>query len=726
MPGTTSFQQIPTDTVDHGTPHNAATGQRPIPPTVDNRYAEFDPYQDPALHTPSVAQHNERHDSDATSTHKVEERHPREGMAAWRWPAIQVMFAFILLLMGYDVSNIANIQAPIYHAFGHVELLPWIAVGFSAFCCAVMPMFTRLANVFGLKPLFATSQAICFWGCVLSGASVNTDMLIIGRALTGIGCAGIMNYGTLYNYLLTTPAEFPRAQGLAGMAFGIGLMLGPIVGGAFAENEHATWRWAIYINLPILAATFIATMVCIPHIYLYQGSPLHVRLRKFDWSGSLLHATTIILTCSVLIFSGSTWAWSSAPAIACWVLVGVFIVLYAVQQRLTLFTTPLNRVLPVHVLGHHRAIVPILLGTLAISAGYGITLYYSPLFFAFARGLGPLAASVRLLPYLATFVVAIFVSAGTFAASGHFAIFYIIGGVMVTGGSAGLTQLAPGTSESYVMGLEALIGFGTGLLWQLGGAVCSNLVASEAGDGGQGRRDITGLYNTVQLGGIAFSLSLAGCVFQNQGFQFLKDALGPFGLFSDFQLREALAGLESGLWESGPEARAVLPLAVAAVTKALGRVYYVSMAGGIFALIAGCFMGFEKIDMKKGAIAKKGDSEKGTRNNSANASRESHYLRERTSYDRQAYGGRTSYDPQNQGNQFYSVDTNQESYGSRPMQNQGPYGEQSQGNYGDVGMAHEHGYANRADPNAYLNQYGYGDRRHEGAPVSPVSAERKI
>lgn len=626
-----SITHLQTGQVDHLAPY-PATGHRPLTPE-DPRLAEFDPYQDPALATPSdAANPHERRESDGPGTEAerkaavMQTGHPREGLAAWKWPMIQVMFVFIMMLMGYDVSNIANIQSPIYHAFGHVELLPWIAVGYSAFCCALMPQYTRLANVFGLKPLFASAQAFAFLGCVLSGAAVNTDMLIIGRALNGIGCAGVLNIGTLYNYLLATPAEFPRVQGMAGMAFGIGLILGPIVGGAFAENPHATWRWAIYINLPILTISFCTTILCIPPINLYPKSLLHARLRTFDWAGCLLHAVTVILACSVLIFSGSTWAWNSAPAIACWVLLGAIGITYALQQALCILTSLRNRLIPFHIARHHRAIIPVFAGTFAISAGYSVTLYYTPLFFAFARGFGPIAAAVRLLPFIGTFIVAIFLSSGSFPATGLFAPFYILGGAMVTAGSAALGQVDAHSSDSYVMGLTALIGFGVGLMWQLGIAVLTHLVAdaSTVGDGGQGRRDATSMFNTLQLGGVAIALSLAGCVFQNMGFQLLQEAVGGFGIFNDRDLREALAGLESKIWtqSSSPLAQQALPLAVVAVTKALGRVYYIPCAGGAIAMLAGLFMGFERIDVKKAALPKPGDAEKADM--TGKASRESH------------------------------------------------------------------------------------------------------
>lgn len=90
------------------------------------------------------------------------------------------------------MSNIANIQAPIYEAFGHVELLPWVAVGFSALMAATLPLWRSLIGVFPLKSLFVFAYVLTLLGAVVAGAAPNIKAVIVGRALTGVGAAGWM------------------------------------------------------------------------------------------------------------------------------------------------------------------------------------------------------------------------------------------------------------------------------------------------------------------------------------------------------------------------------------------------------------------------------------------------------------------------------------------------------------------------------------------------------
>jgi MFS family permease len=107
------------------------------------------------------------------------------------------------------------------------------------------------------------------------------------------------------------------------------LILGPIVGGAFAENIHATWRWAFYINAPVIALICASVALVFPQLRLEPTRASVIpTLMAIDWTGVVLHFTFILLLCAALIFSGSTWAWNSGSAIAAWAVVGVVLLVY--------------------------------------------------------------------------------------------------------------------------------------------------------------------------------------------------------------------------------------------------------------------------------------------------------------------------------------------------------------------------------------------------------------
>ncbi|KAI6267724.1 hypothetical protein MCOR27_008702 [Pyricularia oryzae] len=93
------------------------------------------------------------------------------------------------MFLGYDISNVANIQASVYYTFGHVELFTWVAIGYIAFNVCMMPLCRRLSAFGNLKMQFYIYILIFAAGAAIAGAAPNINCVIIGKAITGIGGA---------------------------------------------------------------------------------------------------------------------------------------------------------------------------------------------------------------------------------------------------------------------------------------------------------------------------------------------------------------------------------------------------------------------------------------------------------------------------------------------------------------------------------------------------------
>jgi hypothetical protein len=93
--------------------------------------------------------------------------------------------------VGYDVSNVANIQASVYESFGHIELLPWVALSYTMGAVAVTPMVRRVVETFDTKVLYITFYMLFIVACTVSGSATNIHSLIVGRALMGLSYTGV-------------------------------------------------------------------------------------------------------------------------------------------------------------------------------------------------------------------------------------------------------------------------------------------------------------------------------------------------------------------------------------------------------------------------------------------------------------------------------------------------------------------------------------------------------
>lgn len=368
----------------------------------------------------------------------------------------------------------------------------------------------------------------------------------------------------------------------------IGLMAGPLVGTGFASNQHATWRWAFYLVLPILGLCLVPIWLVFPSYTVPRrpGVTLLHQIWNIDWVGAVLHMATITLLALALTLSGSKYEWNSGSAVALWVLAGICLFSYVSQQFFCILTTPQRRIFPGHLLKNHTVAFANL-GSFCAAIAYSVGLYYFPVFFAFARGHSPVESAVRFLPFIGVFIAGTLISGGLLPVIGRYKIMYMIGGpIILTAGALITTQMDPSISETAVMGFEALLGFGVGMVFSYSMPISTAVLPPEE------YFAAACLSNLSTLGTISISLSIAGSVFQNMGHKLLREAG-----FDDNDIELALGGVASPAWKNSDSA--TQEQAVSAVTWAINTVFYLVLASGTICTIASLAMKWEKLDFRK-------------------------------------------------------------------------------------------------------------------------------
>lgn len=154
----------------------------------------------------------------------------------------------------------------------------------------------------------------------------------------------------------TSDVERPRYLSLTGFWWGIGTVMGPVIGGAFSESS-ATWRWAFYLN-PCIGG-IVAPIYCLilPDYHPLPNVPLRSRMSKLDYVGAILSCGTFLCIMMAMNFGGVLWSWSNARSIALFVLSGVLFVLFCVQQTLCFMTTNTDRIFPMHFFRSYEMII---------------------------------------------------------------------------------------------------------------------------------------------------------------------------------------------------------------------------------------------------------------------------------------------------------------------------------------------------------------------------------
>ncbi|KAH8161455.1 hypothetical protein CIB48_g6787 [Xylaria polymorpha] len=502
-----------------------------------------------------------------------------------RWFFICASLYITCFLYGLDTTIAAAVQADVVKTFGQIDQLSWIGAGFPLGSVTVIFLMGYLYNAFNMKWMFIITVLLFDIGSALCGAAPSMTALIVGRVIAGAGGTGIYLGSLNFVTALTAPNERGLYTTLIGFFWGIGAVLGPVVGGAFSVSS-ATWRWAFYFNLVVGAVSAPAYIICLPPVRPMPGVSIRDRLAGIDIVGFVLGAGVWISFLLGLTMAGGQWPWNDGRTIATFVVFGVALVLYASQQYFAFFTTPTGREFPIHLL-RERTQVLLYISTSAFITALFVSIFYIPLYFEFVHNDSSLTAAIRLLPFVV-------VAATTSVVSGHFVgrikvylLLYLASAiVLILGGSLLVVHLDVDAQISVIYGLTVLVAFGCGLSMQKSYSIAA-LTTDPTSVG-----SALSFQNVGEVGGQVIALGVSGQIFHSVATRNLEEALAGNG-FSKTDIMTALAGARSSLFSQLDEN--MRAAAVSAITKSLQLTFVlVPVAGGVM-LIAALCMRWEKL-----------------------------------------------------------------------------------------------------------------------------------
>jgi EmrB/QacA subfamily drug resistance transporter len=284
-------------------------------------------------------------------------------------------------LVAIDSTIIATAVPSIVGNLGGFAQFPWLFSVYLLAQAVSIPIYGKLADLFGRKPVMLVGIGLFLLGSVLCGAAWSMPALIAFRAVQGLGAGAVQPMSLTIAGDLYSTAERGKVQGYLGAVWGASAVIGPTLGGVF--SEYLTWRWIFLVNAPLclLAAWALARN-------------FHERVTRsrhtLDYAGAALLTAGCTLLILGLLEGGEAWSWASVPGVGVLVagaaLVGVFLL---VERRAA------EPVLPLWVF-RHRMLVTSTLVSLSVGAVLiGLTSYV-PTYVQGVLGTGPLVAGFAL------------------------------------------------------------------------------------------------------------------------------------------------------------------------------------------------------------------------------------------------------------------------------------------------------------------------------------------
>src|SRR6195952_5725374 len=195
-----------------------------------------------------------------------------------------------------ESTIVATIIPTIVSDLGGFHLFTW---GFTVFFLSPavpIPVYGRLADIYGRKPVFFVGTAIFLIGTILCGSAWDMPSLICFRALQGCGAGAIQPSAATILGDIYTPAERGRVQGLVSSVFGISAVAGPSLGAFLVQ--HMSWRIVFWVNVPIGIASIVM-------LAWFLREDVQRRSHRIDWAGSLLLLVGFGSLMLALVQSGS-------------------------------------------------------------------------------------------------------------------------------------------------------------------------------------------------------------------------------------------------------------------------------------------------------------------------------------------------------------------------------------------------------------------------------------
>ncbi|GAM34320.1 hypothetical protein TCE0_015f01818 [Talaromyces pinophilus] len=397
--------------------------------------------------------------TDSQSVHSAREADYPTGIKLW---LLIFNLGAVLTLGSIDMNIVATAVPSITDYFHTVADVGWYSSVFRLCQCASQFMFGRAYKLFSIKGVFLFSNVISIIGSVLCGAAITSPMLIVGRAVAGLGFAGLLS-GCFVILVQALPLqERPMFIGILAAVEGIATLSAPLLGGVVLQSLG--WRWCFYINAPMGVATLLLTM------YFFSDSPkpsdvtrmkLSQKIAQLDLVSNMLFIPALTSLFVAFSWAGTKYSWDSGAVIGPFVAFAVLITAFIYNQ----IRRGDAAAIPLRILKRRSIIAGCIFITCVNGTGTVLE-YYLPTYYQVVRGYSPAKSGYMMLPIIIAGTIGALVHGIGTSAMGYYAPFMLFASITMPIAAGLITTFNVNTSFAQLIIYTGFSGLAYGIGFQ--------------------------------------------------------------------------------------------------------------------------------------------------------------------------------------------------------------------------------------------------------------------
>ena len=365
----------------------------------------------------------------------------------------------LLVLTCIDMNIVSTAVPRITDHFHTVAHVGWYSSAFRLCVCAFQFVFGKAYTLFSVKRVFLLANAISIAGSLLCGTATTSTMLVVGRAVAGLGSAGLFA-GCFVIPVQSIPLR-RRPMFFAGMGGieGVATLAAPLLGGALTQSLG--WRWCFYINAPIGAVTLLLTMYCFSDTRKSSDiarMTFKQKISQLDLLSNLLFLPALTSLFLAFSWAGTKYPWDSGRVIGPLITFVVLLAAFVYNQ----FRRGDAAALPPRVIKRRTVIAGFIFIMCANSTG-NVLEYYLPTYYQIVRGYSPAKSGYMLLPILIGATIGSLVHGAGTSAFGYYTPFMLFASIIMPIAAGLITTLKINTSFARLIMYTAFSGFAYGI-----------------------------------------------------------------------------------------------------------------------------------------------------------------------------------------------------------------------------------------------------------------------